>query len=58
MVARITEIILFAAIAISLFTAMFVLPRIERRENEPKNRDDSWTIIDGEFIDFMEEPYA
>ena len=52
MEARIPELISFVLVALSLFAAMFVLPRIERKLE--RERLQNWTIIDREFIDFQE----
>ncbi len=50
---RITELIALVLIAVSLFAAMFILPRIERKLE--KERKANWAIIDREFVDFQEE---
>ena len=53
MPARISEIIILAAAAMALSAAMFILPRIEKKEAEA--RRGRWMIIDREFIDFQED---
>lgn len=53
MEARIPELISFMLIALSLFVAMFVLPRIERKLE--RERWKNWAIIDREFVDFQED---
>lgn len=53
MEARIPELISLVLIAVSLFAAMFILPRVERRLE--RERLQNWTIINREFIDFQED---
>ena len=53
MPARFSEIIILAAAVIALFAAVFILPRIEKKETEA--RHSRWMIIDREFIDFQED---
>lgn len=54
MEARIGEVIMLGAVVIALFTAMFILPRLERIERHARERS-AWMIIDREFIDLSEE---
>ena len=53
MPARFSEIIILAAAVIALSAAMFILPRVDKKEADAKHS--RWMIIDREFIDFQED---
>ena len=53
MPARIPELIIATASLVALVLAILVIPRIERKE-ERERYENSWAIIDREFIVFGE----
>ena len=55
MISRLPEIIGLAVSASAIILALFVVPRLERRENRKKPETTRWAIIDREFVEFGEE---